>query len=93
MELIIFEKEAYYRLLRELIRMFQKALEESDAKRNPTQDWISEAEAMSILSYRSKKKWAQLRAAGHIRYMQTGRKICYSRKSILAYMDRNSLKL
>lgn len=91
MDVIIFENEAYFRLQRELIRMFQKALEESDAKRD-VQDWISEKEASTILPYRSKKKWAQLRETGKIRFMQIGRKICYSRKSILQFMDKNSLK-
>jgi hypothetical protein len=91
MELIIFEKESYFRLQRELIRMFQKALEESELKRE-TKDWISEREAAGILPYKSKKKWAQLRESGKIRFMQVGRKICYSRKSILAFMDKNSLK-
>lgn len=91
MNVIIFETESYYRLQRELIRMFQKALEESETKRE-VQDWISEAEASTILPYRSKKKWAQLRESGKIRFMQVGRKICYSRKSILAFMDKNSLK-
>lgn len=91
MEVIIFEKESYFRLQRELIRMFQKALEDSEAKRD-VQDWISEKEAASILPYKSKKKWAQLRESGKIRFMQVGRKICYSRKSLLAFMDKHSLK-
>lgn len=92
MEVIIFEKESYFRLQRELIRMFQKALEESAAKKNE-EDWITEAEASTILHYKSKKKWAQLRAGGKIRFMQVGRKISYSRKSILQFMERNSLKV
>lgn len=71
--------------------MFQKALEESETKRE-IKDWISEKEAATILPYKSKKKWAQLRETGNIRFMQIGRKICYSRKSILAFMDKNSLK-
>jgi len=92
MEVIIFEKESYFRLQRELIRMFQKALEETEAKKN-LEDWISETEASTILPYKSKKKWSQLRATGKIRFMQTGRKICYSRKSILQFMERNALKM
>lgn len=91
MEIIVFEKESFYRLQRELIRMFQKAMEDSEAKRE-AKDWLTEREAAEILPYKSKKKWAELRESGKIRFMQVGRKICYSRKSILAFMDKNSLK-
>ncbi|MFM2016896.1 MAG: hypothetical protein RL007_552 [Bacteroidota bacterium] len=91
MEVIIFEKESYYKMQRELLRMFQKAMEESELKRE-VKDWISVAEASAILPYKSKKKWAELRETGKIRFMQIGRKICYSRKSILQFMDKNSLK-
>lgn len=82
MEVIVIEQESFFRLQRELIRRFQKALEESEIKRE-AKDWLTEREAAEILPYKSKKKWAQLRESGKIRFIQVGRKICYSRKSIL----------
>lgn len=91
MEIIVFEKEAYYRLQRELIRMFQDALKEATSKKDSDNDWLSEEEASKLLPYKSKKKWHQLRNSGSIRFMQFGRKICYSRKSILDFMDKHSL--
>lgn len=92
MEIIVFEKESYYRLQRELIRMFETALKEA-SKEASDNDWIPEEEASKLLPYKSKKKWLQLRSSGHIRFMQVGRKIRYSRKSILAYMEKHSLKI
>lgn len=93
MEIIVFEKESYYRLQRELIRMFQDALKETTSKKQTENDWLSEEEASKFLPYKSKKKWQQLRNSGEIRFMQVGRKIRYSQKSILSYMDKYSLKV
>ncbi len=92
MEIIVFENESFYRMQRELIRMFQLAIEEALLKNTNESDWINEEDAKKILPYKSKKKWAQLRKSGVIRFMQVGRKISYSKKSIMDFMSKHSTK-
>lgn len=52
-------------------------------------EWITEAEAMNILHYKSKKKYQQLRDEGKVKFTKIGRKILYSRESINDLIDKN----
>ena len=55
MEIIVFEKEAYQRMHRDLISMFKQALkeakEEALANADPANDWLSTDEAKKLLGH------------------------------------------
>ena len=87
MEVIIFEKETYWKMQAELMKMFQESLKA--ASRQP-EDWISMAEAQSLLGVKSKSKMQDLRDTNAIKFSKHGRKLIrYSRSSILDYLKKN----
>ncbi len=87
MEIIVFEKETYWKMQSELIKMFHEALK--DAKK-PDGDWISTEQAKTLLGVKSKSKMQELRDTNAIRFSKHGRKtIMYSQKSILEFLKKN----
>ncbi len=81
MELIIFEKEAYWKHINEILKRLKDSQKEE-------KKWIDEAEAMEILGVRSKSQLWKLRSNGKIRYSQPSRKIIrYDQQSILKYLN------
>ncbi len=93
MEIIVFEKEAYQQMHKDLISMVKQAIreakEEALANADPANDWLSTEEAKKLLGIRSKTKLQELRDIEAIRFTKHGRIIRYSKKSILEYLDRN----
>lgn len=93
MDVIVFEKETYYQMHRELIGMVKQAIreakEEALANADPANDWLSTEDAKKLLGIRSKTKLQELRDIEAIRFTKHGRIIRYSKKSILEYLDRN----
>jgi hypothetical protein len=87
MEIIVFEKDAYWRMQRELMQMFQHAMKE--ATKQPD-DWISTEEAKALLGVKSKSKMQELRDTDAIKYSKHGKKLIkYSKQSILDYLKRH----
>ena len=87
MDVIVFEKEAYWQMQNQLMQMFQKALKE--ANKQPD-DWISTDQAKLLLGVKSKSKMQQLRDTDAIKFSKHGHKsIMYSKQSILDYLKRN----
>ena len=86
MEVIIFEKDAYYQMQRELIGMFKQALQEAKVaallEADPANDWLSTEEAKKLLGVKSKTKMQELRDLDAIKFTKHGRIIKYSKKSI-----------
>jgi dTDP-glucose pyrophosphorylase len=92
MELIIFEKEAYYKMMSEITTLIKAAIKDAQLEviKSKTEiDWIDTDEAMELLNVRSKTKMQQLRNNGDILFTKYGRKIKYSRKSIVDLLNRN----
>ncbi|GAB3343286.1 hypothetical protein GCM10027429_33680 [Marivirga atlantica] len=93
MEIIVFEKEAYQKMHKDLINLVKQAIreakEEALANADPANDWLSTEEAKKLLGIRSKTKLQELRDIEAIRFTKHGRIIRYSKKSILEYLDRN----
>ena len=89
MELIVFEKEAYYKMLGELQQNMKEAIRESRQER---QEWISATEAKQLLGIKSKSKLQQLRDQAEIKFSQHGRIIRYSRSSIMEFLNKNVIK-
>jgi hypothetical protein len=95
-ELIIFESEAYYKIMSEMIQAIEKAIKKgqnNSDQGNIESDWITLAEAQKILPYKSKTTWQKFRDQGIILFTQNERSILYSRKSILAFLNKNTIKL
>jgi hypothetical protein len=92
MNVIVFEKESYYKMLSEVITFVKnevtKSLKSSET-RNKDDDWISPEEAKKLLEVRSKTKMQQLRNSNEIQFAKYGRKIKYSRDSIIKFLNRN----
>ncbi len=93
MELIVFEKEAYYKMLSEIMYMVKTSIKEAKEQihnEKENSDWIDDAEAKKLLNVKSKTKMQQLRTNGEIVYTKYGRKIKYSKKSILDLLNKNT---
>lgn len=82
MEVIIIEKEAFYKLLDEVIMKVKEDLKIE-------KEWITEKELMSILNIKSKSTIQKLRNQGEIEYSQPVRKlILYSSKSVMRFIEK-----
>jgi hypothetical protein len=94
MELIVFEKEAYYKMLGEITTLVKNSIKEAklDAlKAEKESDWINADEAKKLLNVKSKTKMQQMRNSGEIVFTKYGKKIKYSKKSILAVLDNHKV--
>ncbi len=88
MEVIMIEKEAYYKMLNEFVRLAKEIVE----KAHKEKEWIGEEEAKALLGIKSRTKMQQLRDSISIEFSQYGKIIQYSRKSILAFIERHRVK-
>ncbi|TNE56291.1 MAG: DNA-binding protein [Bacteroidetes bacterium] len=89
MEVIVFEKESYYKMIDELtVRIFRTA-----EKYYKEDEWIGEAEAKQLLGIKSKGKMQQLRDQLQIDYSKFGKTIRYSRSSILNFLEMNRISI
>ncbi len=89
MEIIVFEKEAFYKLIDELqIRILQNS-----EKYFKQEEWINDREAKRLLGIRSKSKLQQLRDELKIDFSRFGKTIRYSRSSILRFLEQNRMGL
>lgn len=87
MKVIIFEEQAYYKLIDEM----KQAVKDAAKELKNEKEWLSAEEAKNLLGFRSKSKMQQLRDNGDIVFSQHGRIIKYSRKSILSFLDNNTI--
>lgn len=90
MDVIIFEEATYWKMQRELFKMFREELSRAKKDNKDTDsDWISLEDAKKILGYKSKRQWQILRDKSLIKYSQHGRVIRYSKKSLLEFLESN----
>jgi len=94
MEVIVIESKAFDELKKEFEIIVKSALKEmlDSLSGAGVSDWISHNEAQKLLNFRSKSSWQKLRDTGTIVFSQSGRKIMYSRKSILAFLEKNKVE-
>ncbi|MCC6370632.1 MAG: helix-turn-helix domain-containing protein [Bacteroidia bacterium] len=85
MEIIVFEKETYWQMQEQLMRLFRDTLKNS---KMDSDEWLSPNEAMQLLGIK-KGRMQQLRDKGAIKFSQHGRKIKYSKASITKYLKEN----
>jgi len=91
MEVIVFEKEAFNKLIDELtIRIIQNV-----ERHYKQEEWIGEEEAKELLGIRGKGRSTlqKLRDNLTIEFSQFGRIIRYSRSSIHKFLEQNKRSL
>lgn len=93
MEIIMFNSEAYHRMMAELFSKMKNILIEAKTEAisisSPENDWITADEAKRLLGIRSKSRLQKHRNDNTIVYSKMGRKIKYSKASILNYLENN----
>lgn len=89
MKVIVFEEQAYYKMLEEVKEIVKDATKKTDSNES---DWISTQQAKELLGFKSKSKLQQLRDNAEIIFSQHGRIIKYSRKSIISFLDNNTVR-
>lgn len=91
MEVIVFEKESFNKLIDELtVRIIQNVERHYHDK-----EWIDESEAREILGIRGNGRTTlkKLRNNLSIEFSQFGRIIRYSRSSILQFLEKHRMSL
>ena len=89
MEIIVFEKDSFNKMLEELTLKVIKSVERHYEK----EEWIGAEEAKRILGVKSKAKLQQMRDHFEIEFAQFGKIIRYSRSSILGFLERKKISL
>jgi len=96
MEVIVLNSDAFEQLKAEFKGYVKQALKEFMQEKQMTEssDWIPIVEARKLLPYKSKTTWQNLRDTGTIVFSQppNSRNILYSKKSIINYLNNNSIK-
>lgn len=84
MHVITLEDKAFYALVRSVV-------EELESSFAPTNPWVLEPEAMTLLGIKSKTTLQRLRDNDLIRFSQPTRKhILYYKPSLYEYLENNS---
>ncbi|NOQ75650.1 MAG: DNA-binding protein [Crocinitomix sp.] len=89
MDVIVFEKESFYKLIDELTNRIIKSVERNYKE----EEWINDVQAKKILGIKSKAKLQQLRDDLKIEFSQFGKIIRYSKSSILQFLENNRVTL
>ena len=89
MDVIIFEKESFYKMIDELTSRIIKSVERNYKE----EEWINDVQAKKILGIKSKAKLQQLRDELKIEFSQFGKIIRYSKSSILQFLENNRVTL
>lgn len=96
MEIIVFEKEAYYKMLEEVKRSVLEAIKEIqvDSKKitkTSKEDWVTTEEAQEILRCKYLKlRKIRDRKGSEIVYTVDGRKVLYSAASLHRHLSKNA---
>ena len=96
MNVIVLDSDAFEQLKLEFKGYVKQALKEFMLEKQISEnsDWIPIDEAMKLLPYKSKTTWQKFSDSGTIVFTQApnSRTILYSRKSIMAYLNQNTVK-
>ncbi len=92
MELIVIDSEAFQQLKIDMKLMIKQAVTEAkfELLKKQEDDLVSWEEAKKILPYKSKSSWQEFRDSGKIKFEQIGRKIMYSKKSLIEFLKQKN---
>jgi hypothetical protein len=94
MEIIVFEKKAYYKMLEEVKTTILEAIEEHKAATTNQlqikegEEWIPAQQAQKILKCK-KDKLKSIRDKGEITVSKSGRNVLYYTSSLYEYLNKN----
>lgn len=94
MEIIVFEKDTYYKMLAEMKRTVKDAMKEAKTESKQSageEQWIDGKEAQIILRCKC-DKLRLLREEGKIKVSHHGRKILYHKPSLYEFLESNATK-
>lgn len=93
MNVIVIDTEAFELLKKDLFDCVKSAMKKAidEKSSSDSSDWISLKEAQKLLPFKSRTSWQKLRDQDIIKFSQFGRKIMYSRVSILQYLSKNEV--
>ena len=78
--------------MKSLRKYLLKLKKETLAQLAMESDWVNTAEAKRLLGVKSKSKMQKLRDFGEITFTKPGKIILYSKKSIIAYLNKHQNK-
>ncbi|MFC5047695.1 helix-turn-helix domain-containing protein [Aquimarina hainanensis] len=88
---IVFDTKTFYKLVDEVVARIQTKAPHPEIETGPKSDWISASEAKELLGIKSNGKLLYLRKERHISVSKHGRTVLYSKKSILAFLDKSQV--
>ncbi|WP_033566540.1 helix-turn-helix domain-containing protein [Aquimarina longa] len=95
MEIIVFEKESYYKLMEETTALMYKIIQQTHLETvkatTSEHDFLTTKEALQLMGLKSKGRLYKLRDEKLIDYYQHGRRKLYSKQSILAYLNSQKI--
>ncbi len=93
MKLIVFEEKTYYKMYEEMLRRMYKIASEEKALScsEEEHDFLTTTEALKLLKLKSRNRLYNLREQKEIVFYQHGRRVLYSKKSIIAYIKRQKI--
>jgi hypothetical protein len=89
MDIIVFEEATYWKMQRDLMKMFKEELIRAKREAEQKDEWLSWEDAKKIIGYKSKRQWQKLRDQGLIKYSQHERSIRYSKQSLLEFLEKH----
>ncbi|MCB0395861.1 MAG: helix-turn-helix domain-containing protein [Flavobacteriales bacterium] len=96
MEIIVFEKEAYYKMLAEIKHTVRQGIRDANTELTKSMKqgsngelWVSGKEAQKILDVKQ-DKLRMLRNNNEVKSSQHGRKIRYYKPSLYEFLERNT---
>jgi len=96
MELIVFEKDSYYKLMEETMVLMYKVIHEKHKEMkiatSDENDFLNTTEAMKLLKIKSRNRLYDLRDEKSIVVYQQGGRVLYSKKSIIDYLKGQEIK-
>ncbi|UZO82117.1 hypothetical protein NBT05_06500 [Aquimarina sp. ERC-38] len=88
MEVIVFEKATFYKLIDELThKIYERFI---ITEKGGATDWIDTNKAKKLLGIKSRVKMQQLRDVYAIQFAKIGKTYQYSKNSILKFLNQNS---
>jgi len=94
MELIVFESEAFYKLIEEVTRPLIDEIKEAYrllSDRSTENIYMDQEEVMRILHITNKKYFSQYQAKKNLPCYKDGRKYIYKRSEIMSFIENHKV--
>jgi len=90
MEVIVFESEAYQRMIDEIVDRLQKGSTGSkQPMKDAADDWIDDDAVMALLGIKNKSYFSTLRSKQQLPCYRPGRHYKYKRSEIVSFIEKH----